>query len=334
MRRAQVANIFALRTSHCQCHHPPPLTRNCVGFADLHSASRWDLGFVQDEASRQAYVEIVNRILNALDFMRVCGVVSEPSALKTADIFVSHEGLQLCYEEALTRKGTAAASEPVAPVATDGADAAASPPPAPAYYNLGTHFLWIGDRTRQLDHAHVEYCRGIANPVGIKVGPTSDPAELVSLIARLWPAPAAAPGKIVLITRMGASAVADKLPAVIRAVHGAAFGAPVVWVCDPMHGNTRVVSGSGLKTREFDDILAEIRATFEVHRAEGSRLGGVHFELTGENVTECTGGPEKLLEHHLPRRYTTLCDPRLNYAQSMEVSFLINRILADNIGRN
>jgi 3-deoxy-7-phosphoheptulonate synthase len=236
------------------------------------------------------------------------------------------------------------------------------------YYNLGTHFLWIGDRTRQLDHAHVEYCRGIVNPIGIKVGPTTDPAELVALIRVLWPEPAAAPGKIVLISRFGASVVSDKLPALIKAVQGAAFAAPIVWTCDPMHGNTRVTS-TGLKTREFDDIVAELRyvppcmcvvcwhrinvavsacqylvlcvaslagimrqyspcrLTFEVHRACGSKLGGCHFELTGENVTECTGGPEKLLEHDLPRRYTTYCDPRLNYAQSTCYTLTILKVM-------
>jgi 3-deoxy-D-arabino-heptulosonate 7-phosphate (DAHP) synthase class II len=319
---------------------------------------------------------MADRILSALDFMRVCGVESE-SALKTADIFMSHEGLQLCYEEALTRPakwprarsghpfrrsalGSAASASPsksggetpvhppaahphaAAPPAAASAPASATPAPTPAqpatgpsstgtsvpshdpnslYYNLGTHFLWIGDRTRQIDHGHIEYFRGIANPIGIKLGPTSDPNEIVELIKRLWPDPAGWPGKIVLISRLGAAGVRDKLPAFIRAVQAAKFASPVVWVCDPMHGNTRVTS-NGFKTREFDDILAELKHTFEVHAEMGSRLGGCHFELTGENVTECTGGPEKLLEGDLPLRYTTYCDPRLNYAQGKHIELL------------
>ena len=311
--------------------------------------------------------------------MRVCGV-SDEAALHTAPVYMSHEGLQVNYEEALTRlsrappfaasmagggvarplalssaeasieAGTGGSGAALAAVPSGAAAAPISPPllassasaitPSSAalafaaadaaWYNLGTHFLWIGDRTRQLDHAHVEYFRGIMNPVGIKCGPSSDAAELVALIRRLWgpePCPSRAPGKIVLITRMGAGAVRAKLPGLIRAVQAGGFSAPVVWTCDPMHGNTKV-SGNGYKTREFDDILAELKHTFEVHREEGSHLGGVHFELTGENVTECTGGPQKLLESDLPHRYTTYCDPRLNYAQGMELSFLIAQHLA------
>jgi 3-deoxy-7-phosphoheptulonate synthase len=334
-----------------------------TGFADLQKASHWDLGFVQEPVHRRQYKEMVDRILSALDFMRVCGVGNE-AALRTADVFMSHEGLQLCYEEALTRpvplsrnRGSLGGSfwskapnsnipdgTPVHPpaAATLHPRAARSPArhdddeaePQPrkripsAYYNLGTHFLWIGDRTRQLDHAHVEYFRGIANPVGIKVGPSCDPAELVNLIRVLWPEPAKMPGKIVLITRFGASQVKDKFPRIVQAVLEAKFESPVVWTCDPMHGNTRVTS-TGIKTRDFDDILAELRYTFEVHRSLGTHLGGCHFELTGENVTECTGGPERLLEADLPLRYTTYCDPRLNYAQGMELAFLIAQYLAD-----
>jgi 3-deoxy-7-phosphoheptulonate synthase len=245
--------------------------------------------------------------------MRVCGVNNETNALKTVDFFVSHEGLQLCYEEALTRS--------MDPFTRNSENSPRT------YYNLGTHFLWIGDRTRQLDHAHVEYFRGIANPIGIKVGPSSDPTELVKLIQRLWPNPSAMPGKIVLITRMGAASVSEKLPIVVKAVQAAQFSSPVVWVCDPMHGNTRVVAGSGLKTREFDDILSEIRQTFDVHRKLNSRLGGVHFELTGENVTECTGGPEQLLEHDLPRRYTTYCDPVCIFSNSFYMKYKLTSFL-------
>jgi 3-deoxy-D-arabino-heptulosonate 7-phosphate (DAHP) synthase class II len=298
---------------------------------------------------------------------------------------MSHEGLQLAYEEALTREvaapgvpgmapphvvvpvpvhppaahyhvhwqGSGSGSASSAPRASPPGDRVASVPSSPVlgssvaspsaaaaaapsyslHYNLGSHFLWIGDRTRQLDHAHVEYFRGIANPIGVKIGPSTDPAELVELVRTLWPNPAAWPGKIVLITRMGAAAVKDALPPLIRAVAEARFARPVIWTCDPMHGNTRITA-SGLKTRNYDDILQELTATFECHRACGSRLGGVHFELTGENVTECVGGPEKLLEHDLPRRYTTYCDPRLNYAQGMELAFLIAQYLADERERD
>jgi len=297
------------------------------GFADLHRASHWDLDFVQDTGHRAQYKALVDRILSAMDFMRVCGVADEVS-LRTADFFMSHEGLQLDLEEALTRAGPAASEARAHGGAWLKPPAAPSAPAPDDFYNLGTHFLWIGDRTRQLDHAHVEYFRGIANPVGIKVGPSSDPEELVAVIRRLWPDPAAAPGKIVLITRMGAGAVLAKLPAILRAVQAAGLTSRPVWVCDPMHGNTRN-SSNGFKTREFDDILGELKHTFAVHRECGSHLGGVHFELTGENVTECTGGPERLLEADLPLRYTTYCDPRLNYAQSMELAFLIAQFLAD-----
>jgi hypothetical protein len=236
--------------------------------------------------------------------------------------------LATAYASPAASSSSSSSSSSAATPATPGAGSrAASAAASPLWYNLGTHFLWIGDRTRQLDHAHVEYFRGVQNPVGIKAGPSSDPAELVALIRRLWPNPRAAPGKIVLITRMGAGSVRAKLPALVRAVQEAGFTSPVVWTCDPMHGNTRV-SSNNYKTRDFDDILAELKHTFEVHRELGSRLGGVHFELTGENVTECTGGPEKLLESDLPHRYTTYCDPRLNYAQGMELAFLIAQYLA------
>lgn len=255
---------------------------------------------VQDADHRRQYKVMVDSILSSLDFMRVCGVGNE-AALKTADVFMSHEGLQLCYEEALTRpvplptvagpyggpllarsREGASVTAPATPVAPPAANhhrttrtpsqgetlgelaalaAGAANPHAPAaplppvWYNLGTHFLWIGDRTRQIDHAHIEYMRGIVNPVGIKVGPTSDPDEMVRIIRVLWPKPRAQRGKIVIITRLGAGQVRAKLPAIIRAVQEAHLGAPVVWTCDPMHGNTRVTS-TGIKTRDFDDILA------------------------------------------------------------------------------
>jgi 3-deoxy-7-phosphoheptulonate synthase len=239
------------------------------GLGDLHAAAAWDLGFVSDSGHRKQYKDIIDRILSALDFMRVCGAGDE-DALKVAKVFMSHEGLHLAYEETQTRAGVDAfSSKPAAAAAAaaarncgGGASAVPVIPENPVittpYFNLGTHFLWIGDRTRQLNHAHVEYFRGIENPIGIKAGPTSSPTELVDVIRRLWPSPSAAPGKIVIITRMGASAVKDKLPALVNAVMAANFTSPVVWVSDPMHGNTRV-SSNGYKTRNFDDILCELK---------------------------------------------------------------------------
>lgn len=276
-------------------------------FADLHDAKLWDLDFVKNAAHRSEYEDMVKRILDALDFIKVCGAGDDP-AFSTVDFFTSHEGLHLPFEESMTTKV------------------------GDKWYNLGAHFLWIGDRTRQLDHAHVEYFRGIENPIGIKVGPSSKPEEIVELVKILWPEPAAKPGRITLITRMGASKVAESLAPIVKAV--VAAGLPVVWQCDPMHGNTSTSKPSGLKTRDLDNILKEIRITFEVHQSLGTVLGGVHLELTGENVTECTGGPEMLTEEDLPERYTTYCDPRLNYAQSMEVAFLMATYLADKDGKN
>ena len=229
------------------------------GLGDLHASGSWDLGFVADAGHRAQYKEMLDRIMSALDFMEVCGARDE-AALKVASIFMSHEGLHLAYEEALTRASTKSKRSAHASAEAGASGAAAAPTACgnEMYFNLGTHFLWIGDRTRQLDHAHVEYFRGIENPIGVKAGPSSDPDELVAVIRRLWPSPASTPGKIVIITRMGASAVKEKLPALIAAVNSAQFESPVVWVCDPMHGNTRV-SSNGYKTREFDDILCELK---------------------------------------------------------------------------
>jgi len=320
------------------------------GFSDLHRARSWELGFVKDPAQKAKYEAMTAEILSSLDFMRVVGGASfdQAEAVRRGSIFSSHEGLHLDFETAMTRVADSAASiwdstpgEDAKPAAAD-ADAAATPPASPApstaaaaaaaaspasapagrkWYNLGTHFLWIGDRTRALDGAHIEYFRGIANPIGVKVGPSMKRSELVPLIRMLWPSPEAQPGKIVLITRLGAGRVRDLLPPFIRAVQNARL--PVVWTCDPMHGNTRKSESTGLKTRDFADVVSELRDTFEVHRELGSRLGGVHFELTGEDVTECTGGPSRVAEADLPLRYETHCDPRLNYAQSMELAFLI-----------
>lgn len=286
-----------------QAYHHSATTLNYVralldgGFADLHQAGAWDLGFVRDPDRRGSYEAMVADMLEAVHFVEAIGAPSI-EAFNSVRLFTSHEGLLLPYESALTRQ-------------VDG-----------AWLNLGAHFLWIGDRTRQLDGAHVDHFRGIANPIGVKVGPTMAPAELVEVVRALNPRDE--PGKLTLITRYGADRIRDLLPAHVAAVRDA--GLQVVWSCDPMHGNTRTAS-VGLKTRDFDDILGELRAAFDVHAAEGTVLGGVHFEMTGEDVTECTGGPQGLDEQDLSRAYESVCDPRLNHAQSLEVAFLVARRL-------
>ena len=267
------------------------------GFADLHHPQHWDLGFVRSSANRAAYEDIVDRIRDAIDFVESTGVRGT-AALKTVELFCSHEGLLLDYEAAFTK------------------------PVGECWYNLGAHFLWIGDRTRQLDGAHVEYFRGLENPIGIKAGPSMVPTDLVELITALEPANR--PGRITVITRLGASRVAEALPPLVQAVQAA--GCSVTWVCDPMHGNT-VSTDTGLKTRDYDAVLAELEGAFAAHEAADSRLGGVHFELTGEDVTECTGGPQELSVADLSRSYETYCDPRLNYAQSLELALRITQRL-------
>ncbi|MCB9679554.1 MAG: 3-deoxy-7-phosphoheptulonate synthase [Alphaproteobacteria bacterium] len=271
------------------------------GFADLHHPRRWDLGSFGGSARVPEYEAIVERMVDALDFVDATGVKGG-DALRNVDLFTSHEGLLLAWEEAHT-------------VEIDG-----------RWYNLGAHFLWIGNRTRQLDGAHVEYMRGLANPIGVKVGPGMSPPDLVALLDRLDPDDT--PGRITLISRFGAKAIAAGLPPLVDAV--AATGRTVVWSCDPMHGNT-TTTASGLKTRSMDDVLAELRVALEIHEARGRRLGGVHFELTGDDVTECTGGPQGLGEADLSRAYETYCDPRLNYAQSLELAFLLARRLGGRI---
>jgi len=268
------------------------------GVADLRHADAWAMPFVKHQPRRSQYEHISGRIMNAMDFIATCGVQLDP-VLKSVDMFQSHEALHLAYEEAMTER------------VADG-----------RYFNLGAHFLWIGDRTRQLDHAHVEYMRGISNPIGIKVGPSSKPDELIKLIKAVWPNPEATPGKVTLITRFGASNVATMLPPLIKAVKAASL--PVLWISDPCHGNT-TTTASGHKTRSFDDILKEIEECLRVHSENDNHLGGVHFELTGDNVTECVGGG--VAEEDLPLRYATLCDPRLNGAQSLEMAFRITELI-------
>ena len=263
------------------------------GFADLHHPQHWDLGFVRSEAQRKEYEDMVERIRDAIDFVESTGVRGT-AALKTIELFSSHEGLLLAYEEALTEKVN------------------------DQWYNLGAHFLWIGDRTRNLGDAHLEYFRGIENPIGVKVGKQMQPQELVEIITTLEPDNR--PGRITLISRVGAANIRETLPPLIAAVRKA--GCVVTWVCDPMHGNT-TLTDTGLKTRNYDLILEELAAAFEIHQEQGGQLGGVHFELTGEDVTECTGGPQELSEADLSRSYETYCDPRLNYAQSLELALRI-----------
>ncbi len=282
------------------------------GFADLHHPESWNLGFIHQSARHQEYGEIVARIQDAISFMEAVGGNLE-ATLGRIDFFTSHEALVLPFEEALTRaSGIQGASDPSGP------DSSNPRAPEPLTYNLGAHMLWLGDRTRALDGAHVEYLRGIANPIGVKVGPTCAPEELARLVARLDPRQT--PGRLTLITRLGATRVRELLPSLIRAVQ--ATGTTVLWSCDPMHGNT-VLTAGGIKTRDFEQILRELKETHAVHAAGDSRLGGVHFELTGEDVTECVGGARGLAEADLGARYATLCDPRLNEEQSLEMAFLL-----------
>jgi len=267
------------------------------GAMDLTRIQDINLQFVKDTPAGSRFAEYVRQVSGALRFMHSCGVPVDSPALKAAEFYVSHESLLLPYEEALCRPG-----------ARDGGKT----------YATSGHFLWLGDRTRQVDGAHVEFMRGIANPIGIKCGPTLDPAELLELLAILNPDNT--PGRITLITRMGAGKIADGLPPLIRAVQAA--GAVVTWVCDPCHGNTES-SPSGYKTRNFENVFQEVRGFFEVHKREGTIAGGLHLELTGQNVTECVGGMQALSHDDLARRYETSCDPRLNASQALELAFLV-----------
>jgi len=267
------------------------------GYADLHRVHGWTLGFVDRSSAGEKFRELADRISDSLQFMSACGITPEAvPQIHEASFFTSHEALLLPYEEALTRVDSTSGD----------------------WYDCSAHMVWIGDRTRQLDGAHVEFCRGIKNPIGLKCGPTSDPDELIRLIDALNPENE--PGRLTLIARMGDDKVGAKLPPLVRKV--AREGRKVVWSCDPMHGNT-IKSASGYKTRPFDRILAEMRGFFDVCRAEGVYGGGVHFEMTGQNVTECLGGAEAIADDALGDRYHTHCDPRLNGTQALELAFLI-----------
>ncbi|WP_397544485.1 class II 3-deoxy-7-phosphoheptulonate synthase [Roseovarius salis] len=266
------------------------------GYADVHQVHSWTLGFTEGEKAER-YRDMANRITDTLDFMKAAGVVSDNApTLQSVDFYTSHEALLLEYEEALTRLDS-----------TSGKWLAGS-----------GHMIWIGDRTRQPDGAHVEYARGVLNPVGLKCGPTMEADDLKRLLEKLNPENEA--GRLTLIARFGAGKAGEHLPRLIRTVREE--GANVVWVCDPMHGNT-IKSGSGYKTRPFDAVLREVQDFFAVHRAEGTVPGGVHFEMTGQDVTECTGGMRAISEEDLSDRYHTACDPRLNASQSLELAFLV-----------
>ena len=271
------------------------------GYANLATVHQWMLGFVKDSPQARRYQELADRISEALGFMRACGLdLESQTELRTTDLYTSHEALLLGFEEAMTRVDSTSGD----------------------WYCTSGHMVWIGDRTRQPDHAHVEFCRGIKNPIGLKCGPSLKPDELIRLIDILNPDNE--PGRLTLIGRFGNEKVAEHLPALIRAVKRE--GKSVVWSCDPMHGNT-ISSVSGYKTRPFDRILDEVKAFFAVHAAEGTYAGGVHLEMTGQNVTECTGGARAISDAELNDRYHTFCDPRLNAEQSIDMAFLVAELL-------
>jgi 3-deoxy-7-phosphoheptulonate synthase len=274
------------------------------GYADLNNIHRWTLGFVDDSPQGARYKALTDKISETLAFMNAIGInpVTYPG-LHQVEVFTSHEALLLGYEEALTRVDSTSGD----------------------WYDTSAHLLWIGERTRQLDHAHIEFMRGIKNPIGLKVGPTLEPDELIRLIDAL--SPANEPGRLTLYGRFGADKIAERLPRLMAATRRE--GRQVVWATDPMHGNTLTAS-NGYKTRPFDRILSEVKTFVDVAKAEGVHPGGVHFEMTGQNVTECLGGARALTETDLLDRYHTHCDPRLNAEQSLELAFLIAERLRDD----
>lgn len=287
-------------------YHQSASTLNLVraftkgGFADLSEVHTWNQQFVADSPGGRNYEALAAEIDRALRFMRACGVNPSGTALHQVDFWTSHEALVLGYEESMTRRDSLSGD----------------------WYDTSAHLLWVGERTRQPGGAHIEFLSGLSNPVAVKIGPSATPAEVVDLCERLDPD--RDPGRLTLIARMGARQVEDRLPGLLRAVGQA--GHPVVWACDPMHGNTFVGAG-GRKTRHFDHVLAEIAGFFAACRAEGVWPGGVHVELTGDNVTECLGGTDEVLENHLELRYTTTCDPRLNGGQSLDLAFRVADLL-------
>ncbi len=270
------------------------------GFADLRQVHSWNKGFAADARFSARYEEMANEIGRAIQFMQSAGV--DPESFKSVDFYSSHEALILEYEKALTR-----------------IDSRTNNP-----YDVSAHFVWIGERTRQLDGAHMDFAEKIHNPIGVKLGPKTTTEDVLAIIKRLNPSNE--PGRLTFITRMGAGIIRDKLPALVDAVTKS--GAVVLWVCDPMHGNT-YEAPSGYKTRKFDDVLDEVRGFFEVHKKLGTHPGGIHIELTGDDVTECVGGGEQISHEDLATRYESACDPRLNHTQSLELAFLVAEMLRD-----
>lgn len=286
-----------------QAYHHSAATLNLLrafaqgGLADLHKVHKWNMSFVAANPLKDKYLQVAEQIQSALKFMEVVGITADTNAtIHETQLFTSHEALLLPYEEALTRTDTLTGLP----------------------YDCSAHMVWIGERTRQLDHAHIEFMRGIHNPIGVKIGPTTKPDDVIALLDALNPENE--PGRMTIITRMGADNLAAALPAIVRKVKSE--GRHVVWSSDPMHGNT-VKAENGLKTRNFDAIHQELRQFFAVHQAEGTYPGGVHLEMTGEDVTECTGGAYQISEQDLTQRYRTQCDPRLNADQVLELAFLV-----------
>jgi 3-deoxy-7-phosphoheptulonate synthase len=271
------------------------------GFADLSQVHVWNQQFVAASPGGQHYEVLAAEIDRALRFMRACGInLGDEASMQQVDFWTSHEGLILGFEEAMTRRDSLTGD----------------------WYDTSAHLIWVGERTRRLDGAHIDFLSGVRNPVAAKIGPAATPDELVGLCAALDPQ--RTPGRLTIITRLGAGRVPELLPPLLRAVRQA--GHPVVWCCDPMHGNT-ITGPGGRKTRHFDDVLSEIREFFAACRAEDAWPGGVHVELTGDNVTECLGGTDEVLANHLELRYTTTCDPRLNGSQSLDLAFQVADLL-------
>ncbi len=299
-----------------QAYHQSAATLNLIrafsrgGYADLHRVHQWTQDFVEKSGHTERYGQLANEISRALTFMNACGLTSQATpAVRETSFYTSHEALLLPYEEALTRLDSTTENKKIGY-------------PGDAVC-CSAHMIWIGDRTRQLDGAHVAFCQEVINPIGMKCGPSLNPDDLIRLIDALNPKNE--PGRLTLISRFGADKVENYLPALIRKVQ--AEGRSVIWSCDPMHGNTISAEG-GYKTRPFDKILSETRQFFDIHKAEGSYAGGVHFEMTGQNVTECLGGStHDIQEDELAKRYETLCDPRLNGSQALELAFLLSESL-------
>ena len=285
-------------------YHHSAATLNLVraftqgGYADLRQVHAWNQDFVKETGAGQRYERVAGEIDRALAFMAACG--ANPEEFRRTDLYAAHEALLLDYERALTRVDSRTGR----------------------LYDVSGHFLWVGERTRQLDGAHVDFAATIRNPIGLKVGPNASPEDLLALVHRLDPDNE--PGRLTLVARMGAGLVHDRLPALVEKVR--ASGSEVTWVCDPMHGNTRELA-NGVKTRSFDDVVAEVRGFFEVHQDLGTFPGGIHVELTGDDVTECVGGQDGPDEAGLALRYETACDPRLNRRQALELAFLVAEML-------